>query len=114
MWPGVHLQHQATKTHQLQQNFLKIAGKSWRIKLRHRTVLYKTVIERMLVHVAGVWCLHLRSELQDSYHPLKEASCWPSQGLIEHVAWCSFTTPGHKNASTAAKLPENSGKILGN
>ncbi|GBN57770.1 hypothetical protein AVEN_262041-1 [Araneus ventricosus] len=25
----------------------------------------------------------LRSEVQESYHPFKEAPCWPSQRLIE-------------------------------
>ncbi|GBO30380.1 hypothetical protein AVEN_175485-1 [Araneus ventricosus] len=51
---STHLQYQDTKAHQLQQNFLKTAGKSWGIKPRHRKVSHKTVIERMLC----TWCLH--------------------------------------------------------
>ncbi|GBO09592.1 Putative protein in type-1 retrotransposable element R1DM [Araneus ventricosus] len=51
-----HIHHQTKKAAVYLQNLQKIAGKSWGINMKHRRILYKTVIERMLAHGATVWC----------------------------------------------------------
>ncbi|GBN96432.1 Putative protein in type-1 retrotransposable element R1DM [Araneus ventricosus] len=53
---STHIHHQTKKAAQYLQNLQKIAGKTWGINLKHRRILYKTVIERMLAHGATVWC----------------------------------------------------------
>ncbi|GBM01876.1 hypothetical protein AVEN_218994-1 [Araneus ventricosus] len=45
------------------KNLQRIAAKSWGIFTKHRKILYKTVIEGMLIHGSAVWCLNPTSRM---------------------------------------------------
>ncbi|GBN05950.1 hypothetical protein AVEN_275335-1 [Araneus ventricosus] len=75
---NTHLKAQSTRTTQLYQNLLKIAGKSWGVPLNHRRPRYKTVIERVLAHGAVAWCLEPTSESPETQQ-FNVRSSWQSR-----------------------------------
>ncbi|GBN34116.1 Putative protein in type-1 retrotransposable element R1DM [Araneus ventricosus] len=59
-----HINKQGEKAIEMQQNLNRIAGGNWGISQIHRWTLYKTVIERMLVHGSSAWCLNLTFKMK--------------------------------------------------
>ncbi|GBM95201.1 hypothetical protein AVEN_113986-1 [Araneus ventricosus] len=81
-----HINKQGEKAIKMQQNLKRIAGGNWGISQIHRRTLYKTVIERMLVHGSSAWCLNPTFKMK------RKLSSIQSPFLL-HISGAYRTTP---------------------